>query len=105
MLSHAIIVNDNFIVSQKIEHIYDGDITVDCNAIMKAFMESRTSEITGGTLFATGCPGLNEASMIIAAMLNKVVFTREPANSDEMCALELLKERNIEIVLNPNIIL
>lgn len=72
---------------------------------MKAFMESRPSEIAGGTLFATGCPGLNEASMIIAATLNKVVFTREPANSDEMCALELLKERNIEIVLNPNIIL
>ena len=43
MMNRAIIVNGDFIVSEKHESIYEGDIVVDCNAIMKTFMTSRMS--------------------------------------------------------------
>ena len=105
MINRAIIVNGDYIVSQKIEHIYEGDIVVDCNAILKTFLASPVEEIEGGKLYATGCIGLTEASMIIAAKLKKAVFSRSPETSDEMCAIELLKEQGIETVINPNIIL
>lgn len=106
MINHAVIVNGDFIVWQKIDHIYnDGEITVDCDAIMKTFMASKQKDIEGGILYTNGCPDLINASMIIAAKLKKVVFNREPINSDEMCALELIKENGITVVCNPNIIL
>lgn len=105
MITKAVIVNGDFIVSQEIEYIYEGQITVNCNAILMAFMASRKSEIEGGILYATGCPGLTSTGMIIAAELKKVVYNREPENSDEMCAIELLKEHGIETIYNPNIIL
>ena len=105
MLTKAVIVNNDFIVYQEIEYIYEGQITVNCDAILKAFMASRASEIEGGVLYATGCPGLTAAGMIIAAKLVKVVYNREPISSDELCALELLKENNIMVICNPNIIL
>lgn len=105
MPTKAVIVNDDFIVSQEIEYIYEGQITVNCNAILKAFMASRQSEVEGGTLYATGCPGLTDAGVIIVAKLKRVVYSRNPENSDEMCAIELLKEHGIETVYNHNIIL
>ena len=72
---------------------------------MKTFMASKQEDIEGGILYTNGCPDLVNASMIIAAKLKKVVFNREPINSDEMCALELIKENGITVVCNPNIIL
>lgn len=72
---------------------------------MKVFMASRPEEVEGGVLFASGCAGLNEASLIISANLAKVIFSREPLNSEELCAMELLKERDIAVVFNPNIII
>ena len=56
-------------------------------------------------MYTTGCPSLVEVAMIIAAKLRKVVYSRDPIDSDEMCAIELLKENYIEAVCNPNIIL
>lgn len=105
MITQAVIVRDDFIVSQNLERIYEGDITVDCNAILMAFMASRPEDIEGGVLYATGCVGLTEASLIISAKLTKVVFSREPVLSDELCAIELLKEHDIIVSFNPNIIL
>ena len=105
MINQAIIVNNNFVVCQEAESIYDGDFAVRCNAIMKAFLAVRPEEVEGGTLFASGCAGPTEVSLIISANLSKVVFSREPVDSDELCAIELLKERNIEVVFNPNIII
>lgn len=105
MITKAVIVNNNFIVSQEIEYIYEGQITVNCDAILKAFMASRQSEVEGGVLYATGCPGLVAVGMIVAAKLTKVVYNREPIDSDELCAIELLKENGIITVCNPNIIL
>ena len=105
MITKAVIVKDDFIVSQEIKHVYHGDITVDCNAIMMAFLASRKSEVSKGTLFANGCASLTEASLIISAELVKAVFSREPETSDEMCAIELLKESNVTVVINPSIIL
>lgn len=105
MINQAIIVNNDFVVCQDTEHIYEGDFVVNCNAIMKVFMASRPEEVEGGTLFASGCASLPEASLIIAANLTKVVFNREPLDSDELCAIELLKEKNISVVVNPNIII
>ena len=105
MITQAVIVRDDFIVSQNLERIYKGDITVDCNAILMAFMASRPEDIEGGVLYATGCVGLTEASLIIPAKLTKVVFSREPVLSDELCAIELLKEHGITVSFNPNIIL
>ena len=105
MMNRAIIVNGDFIVSEKHESIYEGDIVVECNAIMKTFMTSRMQDVEGGTLYANGCPSLNEAAMIISARLTKVVFSREPVMSDELCAIELLKENGIEVICNPEIIL
>ena len=105
MITQAVIVRDDFIVSQNLERIYEGDITVDCNAILMAFMASRLKDIEGGVLYATGCVGLTEASLIIPAKLTKVVFSREPVLSDELCAIELLKEHGITVSFNPNIIL
>lgn len=105
MITKAVIVNGDFIVSQEIEYIYEGQITVNCDAILKAFMASRSSEIEGGILYATGCPGLTASGMIITAKLTKVVYNRMAITSDEMCAIELLKENNIEVVYNPDIIL
>lgn len=72
---------------------------------MKVFMVSRPEEVEGGTLFASGCASLTEASLVISANLTKVVFSREPIDSEELCAIELLKERNITVVFNPNIII
>jgi hypothetical protein len=43
--------------------------------------------------------------MIITANLKKVVLSREPQDSDELCAIELLKEHGIEVVFNSNIIM
>ena len=105
MITKAVIVNDNFIVSQEIEYIYQGQIKVNCDAILKAFMASRSSEVEGGILYVTGCPDLADSGMIIAAKLSKVIYNRTAITSDEMCALELLKEHNIEVIYNPNIIL
>lgn len=105
MINKAVIVKDDFIVSQEMEYIYDGELTVNCNAILKAFLASRQSEVEGGTLFASGCPGLVSVGMIIAANLKKVIYGREPTNSDEMCSIELLREKGIETIFNPNIIL
>ena len=105
MINQAIIVKDDFVVCQDTEHIYEGDFTVNCNAIMKVFMASRPDEIVGGTLFASGCAGLTEASLIISANLSKAVFSREPLDSDELCAIELLKERDVSVTFNPNIII
>lgn len=53
----------------------------------------------------TDCPTLMAASMIIAAKLERVVHMNEPLTSDEMCAIELLKENGITVNCNPNIIL
>ena len=105
MINQAIIVKDDFVVCQDTEPIYDGDFTVACNAIMKVFMASRPEEVAGGTLFASGCASLTEASLVISANLSKVVFNREPLDSEEMCAIELLKERDVAVVFNPNIII
>ena len=105
MINQAIIVKDNFVVCQDTEQIYEGDFDVKCNAIMKVFMASRPDEIKEGILFASGCAGLTEASLIISANLSKAVFSREPLDSDELCAIELLKERNISVVFNPNMII
>lgn len=105
MITKAVIVKDDFIVSQEIEYIYQGEITVNCDAILKAFMASRASEIEDGILYATGCPGFTAVGMIIAAKLSKVIYNREPIDSDEMCAIQLLKENGIITVYNPNIIL
>ena len=106
MVKRAIIIKDDFIVHQEMEYIYNSeDITVNCNAILMAFMASRREEIEGGVLYTSGCPGMLAAGMIVTAKLKKVVFDREPLSSDEMCALELLKENNIETIYNPNIIM
>lgn len=105
MIQKAAIANDDFIVSKEIEHIYNGEITVDCNAILQTFLASKQSEIEGGILYSDGCPGLTEAGIIVVAKLKKVVYNQEPNNSDEMCAIELLKEKGITTIYNPNIIL
>ena len=105
MLNQAAIVNGNFIVTSHSKTFYEGDYDFSCNAITMVFLKSRREEVIGGTLFANGCPGINEASMIIAAKLKKVVLNREPENSEELCAVEALKESNVEVVLNQNIFL
>jgi deoxycytidylate deaminase len=105
MITKAAIVNNNYIVSKEIEYIYDNQISVNCNAILMSLMASSPEEIEGGVMYTTGCPSLVEVGMIIAAKLRKVVYSRDPIDSDEMCAIELLKENYIEAVCNPNIIL
>lgn len=105
MITKAVIVKGDFIVAQEIEYIYEGQITVNCDAILKVFMASRSSEIEGGILYATGCPDLTASGMIIAAKLAKVVYNHMAITSDEMCAIELLKQNNIEVIYNPDIIL
>lgn len=105
MITKAIITNNDFIISQTVNPIYEGDITVNCNAILMAFMNGSIEDITGGTLYATGCVGPTEVSMIITADIKKVVLSREPQDSEELCAIELLKEHSIEVVFNSNIIM
>lgn len=102
MLNQAVLVNGNFIVNSHSKEIYEGDLSFGCNAITMIFIKARQSEVEGGTLYVDGCPSINEASMIIVAKLRKIVITRDANDSDEMCALELLKERNIEVVINPD---
>lgn len=105
MITKAAIVNKDCIVSKEIEYIYDNQISVNCNAILMSLMASSPESIEGGVMYTTGCPGLVEVSMIIAAKLTKVVYSREPLDSDELCAIQLLLDNNIEAVYNPNIIL
>jgi deoxycytidylate deaminase len=105
MITKAAIVNNDYIVSKEIEYIYDNQISVNCNAILMSLMAGSPDEVAGGTMYTTGCPSLVEVGMIIAAKLNKVVYSRDPIDSDEMCAIQLLKDNNIEAVCNPNIIL
>lgn len=105
MITKTTIVNNDYIVSKEIEYIYNNQISVNCNAILMSLMASSLDKVAGGTMYTTGCPSLVEAGMIIAAKLNKVVYSRDPINSDEMCAIQLLKCNNIEAVCNPNIIL
>ena len=102
MLNQAVLVNGDFIVNSHSKQIYDGELNFGCNAIVMVFLKARQSEVEGGTLYIDGCPSINEASMIIVAKLKKIVITRDAHDSDEMCALELLKERNIEVVINPD---
>lgn len=104
MNTKAAIINGDFIVFQEISRIYEGQIKVNCNAIFKCFMASRQSEVEGGTLYTTGCPDLTAAGMIIAAKLGKIVYNEEPVDSDELCALELLKDNNIAVIYNPKLI-
>ena len=105
MLNQAAIVKDDFIVSTHSKVIYEGEPNFNCNAIMMVFLKPRQSEIVDGTLYANGCPGVNEASLIVVAKIKKAIFSREPETSDELCAIELLKEKGIEIIFNPDIIL
>lgn len=105
MITKAVIVNKDYIVSKEIEYIYDNQISVNCNAILMSLMAGSSESIEGGVMYTTGCPSLVEVSMIIAAKLVKVVYSREPLDSDEMCAIQLLLDNNIEAVYNPNIIL
>lgn len=102
MLSQAVLVNGDFIVCSHSKKVYEGDLNFNCNAIVMIFIKARQSEVEGGTLYVDGCPGINEASMIVVAKLKKIIITRDAADSDEMCALELLKERNVEVVINPD---
>ena len=37
------------------------------------------------------------------AEIKKLVISREPITSDEMCAIELLREHNIPVTINQNI--
>lgn len=105
MITKAAIVKGDYIVSKEIEYIYDNQISVNCNAILMSLMAGSPEEIEGGTIYTTGCPSLTEVGMIIAAKLTKVVYSREPLDSDELCAIQLLLDNNIEAVCNPNIIL
>lgn len=105
MLNSAVLVNDDFIVCSHSKHIYEGDLSLECNAVMMLFVKMKKTEMQGGTLYADGCVGLNEAAMIVAAKINKVILTRMPVMSDEMCAIEILKENNISVIYNSNNIL
>lgn len=105
MLNKAVMVNNNFIVSVEEKEIYNSDVNVTCNAIEMLFVKSKQSEMSGGTLFIAGCPNLNEAGLIVAANFSKIIVNREPTMSDELMARELLLQKNIEFVVNPNIIL
>ena len=77
-------------------------IVLENSGLCKSGGDTLASEVEGGTLYVDGCPSINEASMIIVAKLKKIVITRNANDSDEMCALELLKERNVEVVINPD---
>lgn len=105
MLNSAVLVNGNFIVCSKSLNLYEGEIPINCNAIMMIFVKSKESEMAGGTLYVDGCPGYNEVSMIIAAGISKVVVQRDPITSEELCALEALKEKGITVEINSTIIL
>ena len=86
--------------------LYQGtDITVECSAITRLFIKAREDEVEGGTLYTYGFPDLQEAAMIISSKLTKIVASQEPLTSDELCALEILKESNLSFIINPKIIL
>lgn len=103
MLQHAVLVKDDFILSSRSINLYEGDINVDCNAIMMIFVKMKQEEIEGSVIYTEGCPGLSEIPMLIMAKIKKLVISREPVTSDEMCAIELLREHNIPVIINPNI--
>lgn len=105
MLDKAVMVNGNFIVSTSEQEIYKHDINVTCNAISMLYIKSKQSEMQGGTLFTKGCPALHEAGLLIATGLRAIVVNRDPENSDELAARELLLQNKIEYVINPDIIL
>lgn len=104
-MTKAILVNGNFVVSTNEQEIYKCDINVTCNAISMLYVNSKKSEMEGGTLFTKGCPELHEAGLLIVTGLKKVVTNREPETSDELAARELLLQNNVEYVINPDIIL
>ena len=103
MLQHAVLVKDDFILSSRSISLYEGDINVDCNAIMMIFVKMKQEEIKDSVIYTEGCPGLSEIPMLIMAEIKKLVISREPITSDEMCAIELLREHNIPVTINPNI--
>lgn len=105
MLAQAVLVNGDFIVAQYALEIPYEDKKITCSAISRIFVAARQEEVTGGTLFTNGCPNLNEAAMIIAAGVSKVIINSSPYNSDEMCALELLQSKNIDVITNTRIIM
>lgn len=105
MLNCAVLTNDSFIVCSRSLNFYEGEVPINCNAIMMIFVKSKESEMAGGTLYVDGCPGYNEVSMIIAAHIAKVVVQRDPITSEELCALEALKEKGVKVEINPAIIL
>lgn len=106
MLTSAVIVRGDFIVCATKEVLYEStDITLDCSAITKLFIKSRQQEVKGGTLYCAEFPTLQEAAIIISSKLKKVIAQQDPKDSDELCALEALKEAHIETIVNPKIIL
>ena len=42
---------------------------------------------------------------MLCKKISKVILTRMPVMSDEMCAVEILKENNISVIYNSNNIL
>lgn len=106
MLTSAAIVRGDFIVCATKEVLYEStDITLDCSAITKLFIKSRQQEVKGGILYCAEFPTLQEAAIIISSKLKKVIAQQDPKDSDELCALEALKEAHIETIVNPKIIL
>lgn len=106
MFTSAVIVSGDFIVCATKEVLYKStDITLGCSAITKLFIKSRQQEVKGGTLYCTQCPTLQETAIIISSKLKKVIVQQEPKDSDELCALEALKNAHIEVIINPKIIL
>lgn len=105
MIQHAIMANKDFVVRTEAEVLYDADLQIRSNAVFMLFVLSKGSEMEGGTLYMDGCPSKSEVELIVPAKIAKVVFTREPETSDEMCALQFLQQEGISTVLNDEIIL
>lgn len=104
MLNHAVLVNGDSVVCSRSFDIYEGtDIRLGCNAVLMMVIKAQHDEMDGGTLYLNGCPGPNEASVIIAAKIKKVIMSRHPEDSDELCAVQALEEQGITVVLNPEI--
>lgn len=103
MPQQAILVKGDFILSTRAINLYKKDIIIDCNAIMMIFVKMKQEEIKDSVIYVNGCPSLNDVSMLFMAKIKKLVLKQAPINSDEMCAVEFLRQNGIPVIIKPDI--
>lgn len=105
MTDRAIVVKDNFMAAAKRKKVISqDDMKLHCGAILVLIAKTKTKEICGGKLFCHGCPSREEAIALAISGIEQVIFTAEPSNPDETLAIQLLAERGLDTIYNPNLI-